>query len=450
MATGIRDENSIEVKGVSKRYVMFDRREDYLKQAFVPAIGRALGPFGKRLASRSYGREFWALRDISFNVRKGEAIGLIGRNGAGKSTLLQIIAQTLNPTSGTVTVRGRVAALLELGSGFNPEFTGLENVFLNGALLGVTKREIDAKLPQILEFAEIGDFVRQPVKTYSSGMVLRLAFSVYAALEPEVLIVDEALSVGDARFQKKCYDHISGLRARGTSILFVSHDMGAITQLCDSALSLNSGEIYECGDPREVVRGFHKLMFDVPSKLTSHALTGPVVASNVDTVVRNGTGQPEEHVVASEEIRYGSGHARIGNVAMFDHNRTHTQTVSCNKPCTIEFVAHFGVSTERPTIFGFIISTPKGLEVFGTKSSTHSLSIPPTAHGSAYRCRICFDVYLSPGKYLLTIALAADGDEESFIDCRFDAFAFEVIGSSLSFLSGITCLPHRLEVTQES
>lgn len=230
----------IKVRNISKSYHIYERPEDRLKQML--ARGR-----------RVYGREFWALRDVSLEVRRGETVGIIGRNGSGKSTLLQIITGTLTPTSGEVTVTGRVAALLELGSGFNPEFTGRENVYLNGAILGFTREQIAQRFNEITAFADIGEFIDQSVKLYSSGMLVRLAFAVQACVEPDVLIVDEALAVGDVFFQQKCYRRIEELRQQGTTVLLVSHNMGDIKQLCERAIFLRNGEVVFSGDAADAV-----------------------------------------------------------------------------------------------------------------------------------------------------------------------------------------------------
>lgn len=233
------DDTVLSVKNISKRFEIYDKPRHRLQQML----------FGRW---KTYFREFWALRDISFEVGRGECIGIVGRNGAGKSTLLQIITGTLQPTSGTVEKRGRVAALLELGSGFNPEFTGRENVYMNATILGLTKEAIDAKYQSIADFADIGDFIDQPVKTYSSGMFVRLAFAVQAMVEPDILIVDEALSVGDLAFQNKCLKCISQLQESGTSIIFVSHDLSTLQRFCNRAVWLNNHTIQMIGNPVSV------------------------------------------------------------------------------------------------------------------------------------------------------------------------------------------------------
>lgn len=248
------DSNVIRVDRLSKCYQIYDRPHDRLKQFVAPRLRSMLGR-----QPVNYFREFWALRDVSFNVGRGETVGIIGRNGSGKSTLLQMICGTLMPTSGTVDTHGRVAALLELGAGFNPEFTGRENVFLNAMVLGLSQAEIEARFDDIAAFADIGQFIEQPVKHYSSGMYARLAFAVAINVDPDILVVDEALAVGDEPFQRKCFARIDAIKNRGATILFVSHSGAAIINLCDRAILLNAGERLYTGIPKRAVYFGQKL-----------------------------------------------------------------------------------------------------------------------------------------------------------------------------------------------
>jgi ABC-type polysaccharide/polyol phosphate transport system ATPase subunit len=255
---------AVSASGLGKMYRIYQRPQDRLKQMLWR--GR-----------RNYGREFWALRDISLEVRRGEALGIIGRNGSGKSTLLQILAGTLTPTEGSVETKGRVAALLELGSGFNPEFTGRENVFLNGAILGLSRAEMGARYEHIVEFADIGDFIDQPTKIYSSGMLVRLAFAVQVHVQADVLIVDEALSVGDIFFQQKCFAHIRRLKSAGVTILYVSHDLPSVQSICDRVVVMRSGGIAFEGEPNEAVNVYFRDLGDAlgarPAALPTDAAT---------------------------------------------------------------------------------------------------------------------------------------------------------------------------------
>jgi lipopolysaccharide transport system ATP-binding protein len=241
------DDIAIRVANLSKCFQIYDAPRDRLKQFILPRLPRLGGQ-----PPRQYFREFWALRDVSFEVRKGETVGIIGRNGAGKSTLLQLICNTLTPTSGDVRVTGRVTAMLELGSGFSPDFTGRENIFMNARILGLTQKEIEERYKDIADFADIGNFIDQPVKTYSSGMIMRLAFATQTALEPDILVVDEALAVGDAEFQTRCFTRMNKLKASGTTIMFVSHDIASIRSFCDRAIYISAGKLAGFGDVIEM------------------------------------------------------------------------------------------------------------------------------------------------------------------------------------------------------
>ncbi len=239
---------AIRVSNLSKCYQIYDNPRDRLKQFVVPRMQRLAG----KASPKQYFREFWALNDVSFEVKKGETVGIIGRNGSGKSTLLQIICGTLSPTSGIVETKGRITALLELGSGFNPEFTGRENVYMNAAVLGLSKEEVDKRFDDIAAFADIGQFIEQQVKTYSSGMIVRLAFAVQSQIDPDILVIDEALAVGDAEFQTRCFARMNKLKASGTTILFVSHDIVSVRSFCDRAIYLSTGTLAGFGNVMEM------------------------------------------------------------------------------------------------------------------------------------------------------------------------------------------------------
>lgn len=240
-------ELAINVKNIKKTYKLYDKPSLRIKEAF-------------SLSGRKYHKEFDALKDISFRVERGEMLGIIGKNGAGKSTLLKIITGVLTPTEGSVEINGKVSALLELGAGFNPEYTGIENIYLNGSMIGYTEKEMDTKIDDIIQFADIGDFIHQPVKSYSSGMFARLAFAVSINVEPDILIVDEALSVGDVFFQAKCYKKLNDLKNSGKTILFVTHDMGSVIKYCNRAILINDGVIAAEGKPAEIVDIYKKVL----------------------------------------------------------------------------------------------------------------------------------------------------------------------------------------------
>ena len=246
---------AIRVSNLGKCYEIYDNPRDRLKQFVVPRLQRLF-----RQSPQQYFREFWALKDVSFEVKKGETVGIIGRNGSGKSTLLQLICGTLTPTSGTVETNGRIAALLELGSGFNPEFTGRENVYMSASIMGLTKEEIDERFDEIAAFADIGEFIEQPVKTYSSGMFVRLAFAVNIVSDPEIMIVDEVLAVGDMNFQARCMTALTRIQERGTTVLFVSHDIGTVKSLCSRGIYLEHGRIHAIGKASDVTEQYIRTM----------------------------------------------------------------------------------------------------------------------------------------------------------------------------------------------
>lgn len=327
-------EIAIKVEGLSKCYQIYDQPRDRLKQFILPRVQRLVGQ-----SPRQYYQEFWALKDVSFDVKKGETVGIIGRNGSGKSTLLQIITGTLAPTSGLVATHGRIAALLELGSGFNPDFTGRENVYLNGALLGFSAAQIDEKFDAIASFADIGEHLDQPVKTYSSGMLVRLAFAVQVQVEPEILIVDEALAVGDALFQKRCFQRIEKLVSDGTTVLFVSHDQESVRTLTNRALLLNKGRPVEWGLSSEVVLKYRKLLHDEEAayfagltksraERARHAplpTAPPLAAPSAPEGTRN-ENTPPGTGVRSNRLSFGDGEVRIVKVETLD---------AAGQPCSL-------------------------------------------------------------------------------------------------------------------
>lgn len=319
---------AIKVEGLSKCFQIYDQPSDRLKQLIFPKACRALG-----IESRQFAKNFWALKDISFEVKKGEAVGIVGRNGSGKSTLLQIITGTLSPTTGLVKAHGRIAALLELGSGFNPEFTGRENVYLNGALLGFSNEKIDEKFDAIAAFADIGQHLDQLVKTYSSGMLLRLAFAVQIQVEPEILIVDEALAVGDALFQKRCFQRIEKLISDGTTLLFVSHDQESIRTLTNRALLLNKGKAAAWGLSSEVILEYRRLLHHEESayfsSLTKDMVERKQQAKEVaeSSVTEDVANEPSEvksvailnpDKARSEHLSFGDGEVKVIQVETLD------------------------------------------------------------------------------------------------------------------------------------
>ncbi len=304
------DDFAIRVAGVGKCYEVYASPADRLRQFVVPPLRRALG-----LQPKAYHEEFWALRDVSFELPRGEAFGVIGRNGSGKSTLLQIITGTLEPTVGTIETNGRISALLELGSGFNPDFTGRENVFLNGMVLGLSRREIEDRFDAIAAFADIGAHLEQPVRTYSSGMMVRLAFAVQVQVQPDILIVDEALAVGDALFQKRCFARIEKLLADGVTLIFVSHDQETVRSLTRRSLLLKNGRPVLCGPTSEVVLAYRKQLHEEESAWFTQVTERMRASPGVD-----GTND------RSERLSFGDGGVHVVGVQTFD---------AADEPCTI-------------------------------------------------------------------------------------------------------------------
>jgi len=357
---------AICVSGVGKCYHLYDKPQDRLKQAIVPRLRRAVG-----LPVRHYAREFWALKDVSFEVKKGETVGIIGRNGSGKSTLLQIICGTLAPTTGTVVTNGRVAALLELGAGFNPEFTGRENVYMNGTLLGLSKAEIDDKFEDIAAFADIGEFIEQPVKTYSSGMYVRLAFAVAVSIQPNLLIVDEALAVGDMTFQAKCMARIRNIMEKGTTVLIVSHDVGAIKALCHRCLYLEAGRVVSYGKAVDVAGlYFAQSHIEINAALNSDnsamSKEGAIIDNMVQWPVQKLTGRPNVAVKTDAPVdlgplasRYGDGRVTVLDVKLLGSEGSTTDHLELDEPFQIQVAVH--INADLPQIaWGYSMRDLKG------------------------------------------------------------------------------------------
>lgn len=333
------DDYSIRVSGLGKCYEIYETPRDRLKQFIIPPLQRLAG-----CKPSSYCSEYWALQDISFDIRKGESFGIVGRNGSGKSTLLQLITGTIAPTVGTVETRGRVAALLELGSGFNPEFTGRDNVYLNAMLLGMTHEEVDERFDKIAAFADIGDHLDQPVKTYSSGMLVRLAFAVQVQIEPDILIVDEALAVGDALFQKRCFGRIEKLLSDGVTLLFVSHDQESVRTLTNRAILLKGGREMSMGTASQVLLDYRKLLHQEESDYFSKIMQSSTEKTQANTVqslpkdnsVANDKNPASQHqandkaptVVTgrTDQMSFGDGGVEVVSVSTFD---------SAGEPCAV-------------------------------------------------------------------------------------------------------------------
>jgi len=380
---------AIRVDAVSKQFRIYNRPVDRLKESLTRGRWKTH-------------REFWALSNISFEVEAGTTTGIIGPNGSGKSTLLQIITGTLEPTHGKVWHEGRIAALLELGAGFNPEFTGIENIFMNSALMGLSKAETERLLPEITGFAEIGDFIDQPLKTYSSGMYIRLAFATAIASSPEILIVDEALSVGDAVFQHRCTRRIKEMQENGTTILFVSHDPGAIRALCSRAILLNNGHMAADGAPADVLDRYQKVIMDREAAYAENQLAlanqrrrekSPATAADVT-----------EHTTPQFTYRHGNGSAEIVHVDLLNRERRPVKLVETGELVHVRVQAVFHEDIDDP-VYGFIIRNRHGIHLYGTNSHVQGLFSGRHKRGDTVETTFSFNCWLAPDLYSVSIAV---------------------------------------------
>jgi lipopolysaccharide transport system ATP-binding protein len=428
---GYSSDIAIRVRNLSKCYQIYDKPHDRLKQSLYPRIQRLIGHHPKQ-----YYREFWALKDVSFEVKKGETVGIVGRNGSGKSTLLQIICGTLAPTWGGVETKGRIAALLELGSGFNPEFTGRENIYMNGAVLGLNREEINDRLDAIVSFADIGQFIDQPVKTYSSGMSVRLAFAVQAQVDPDILVVDEALSVGDAKFQAKCFARLQQLIDNGTSILLVTHSSEQIVTHCSSAILLNDGSQLEMGEPRRVVNRYMDLLFgkekravdSLPAQLLDTAPQEEVKAEasyqlnhTCDVFATRAGYNPHEY-------RWGDGTVSILDFYLATDEGPYPSAVTAGQIVTLAVSIKFHCDLLRP-ILGIAIKTKDGVTVSGTNSEIADVTDLRVLFkkGTVIHGKSNFSCGLAPGDYFISIGIATRESEDIIPhDRRYDSIHFAV------------------------
>lgn len=394
-------ESVIQVNDLSKMYKLYDKHTDRL----VEALG---------LSRKKRYTEHYALKHVSFEVRKGETVGIIGTNGSGKSTILKIITGVLNPTEGEVKVNGRISALLELGAGFNMEYTGIENIYLNGTMIGFSKEEIDAKLDDILAFADIGDFVNQPVKTYSSGMFVRLAFAVAINIEPEILIVDEALSVGDVFFQAKCYHKFEEFKEAGKTILFVSHDLSSVSKYCDRVVLLNKGEKLAEGSPKEMVDLYKKLLVNNDSEVTANSTNESMEQQENDAEQEASEENQiwkESLVVNPSTIDYGDGSASIIDFAIIDSNGNITGNIEKDTEFTVKMKVKFATTIQDP-IFAFTIKDLRGTEITGTNSMFEREYVDPQHEGDERVITFTQNMSLQGGQYLLSLGCTGYKDGE--------------------------------------
>ena len=424
---------AIQVSNLSKCYQIYNSPRDRLKQFVVPRIQRLAGK-----AAKQYYSEFWALKDVSFEVKKGETVGIIGRNGSGKSTLLQLICGTLNPTGGSIQTQGRIAALLELGSGFNPEFTGRENVYMNAAVLGLAAEEINARFDDIASFADIGDFIEQPVKTYSSGMFVRLAFAVNIMSTPEIMIVDEALAVGDMAFQAKCMTALNRIQDRGATVLFVSHDISALKSLCSRGVYLEHGIVQAIGPAGDVAELYvRKMREEMNAEHCKHAHAAPefvpenteITGATLQSLDKSGIvlKRSDEFDKRVAAFRYGSGGARITYVELLNMDNEPIQSVEFNQEVKIRIYVE--ASTEQTISVNFNIFDDKKIHLTGCAFPHAGHEFLNTASGGLYLVEYVLRLPLQEGNYALRALITSPvvRDETSvFLDVIDDAVVFQI------------------------
>lgn len=385
----------IEIKNISKIYNLYNKPSDRLKEAL--------------FSRKSRHTEFAALNDVSFNVNKGEILGIIGKNGSGKSTILKIITNVLTPTSGECIVKGKIAALLELGAGFNMEYTGIENIYLNGQMIGFSKEEMDKKIQDIIDFADIGEHIYQPVKTYSSGMFARLAFSVAISVDPDILIVDEALSVGDVFFQNKCYRRFEEFRERGKTILFVTHDMGSVIRYCNRCVLLNAGKKIAEGNPQEMVDLYKRIMVGQWNENEEKEVdsSSTVKASNVkkDQLWK-------EQISTNPDMEvYGDGRADIIDFGIFSDTGDIGNNVYKGDYYSVKLKVRINEDNLNP-IFAFKLRDVKGTELTGTNTMLEDIDTSQCKKGDIVTITFRQKQYLQPGQYLVSLGCTAfEGDQ---------------------------------------
>lgn len=376
----MNDETVIQIQNLTKIYKLYEKPIDRLKESLA-------------LTKKKNYVEYYALKDVSFDVKRGETVGIIGTNGSGKSTILKIITGVLNPTAGQVRVNGRISALLELGAGFNGEYSGIENVYLNGTMIGFSREEIDRKMDDILKFADIGDFVYQPVKTYSSGMFVRLAFAIAINIDPEILIVDEALSVGDVFFQSKCYRKFEEFKKKGKTILFVSHDLSSIGKYCDRVVLLNKGEKFSEGNPKDTVNLYRRIMVNqLEDPKNDKSVTASKESDNMKSKLN----------LNPKVLEYGNQDAKITDFAIFDEKGFVSNSIEKGKEFTVKMRVDFFSDVEDP-IFAFTLKDLKGTELTGTNTMYENSPVKPKKKGDTQEVSFRQKMNLEAGEYMLCL-----------------------------------------------
>ena len=386
-----QNENAIEVRGVSKFYNLYERPQDRVKELF-------------SLTKKKYHTLYKALDQVSFTVKKGETLGIIGRNGAGKSTLLKLITGVITPSEGTIETHGEISALLELGTGFNPEYTGYENIFLNGSMRGFSDEEMQEKVKEIVDFADIGEYMGQPVKTYSSGMFARLAFAVMISFKPEILIVDEALSVGDVFFQAKCYRRMEEMMKNGTTILMVSHDMGSIIKYCDKVVLLNRGHFVAAGEAGKMGDLYKKILANQTDELAEALIEQKKEALGLPVEAIKSEKRMKDRMNLNPEVQeYGDGRASFEDFGTLDARGNVTNLLLKGEMFTIRERIRFHAPIEMP-IFTYTLRDKKGTDITGTNTMFEGVDIKPVKEGDVYTVSFRQKMNLQGGEYLLSMS----------------------------------------------
>ena len=397
---------AIKVENMKKVYKLYDRSSDRLKETFGLVKNRH--------------KDHYALNGVNMEICQGETVGIIGTNGSGKSTILKIITGVLNPTEGTVTRNGRISALLELGAGFNMEYTGIENVYLNGTMMGFTDKEIEERLPKILEFADIGDYVYQPVKTYSSGMFVRLAFAVAINIDPEILIVDEALSVGDVFFQAKCYRKFEEFKEMGKTIIFVSHDLSSISKYCDRVYLLNKGDLLGEGSPRDMIDAYKRVLVGQYA-VEEEAGTNLLADEGINAAAAKSMG------VNPQKLEYGTKQAHIEKFFITDDRGVQTTAVMKGSKFTIHVQVKFEEDLPAP-IFAYSFKDIKGTEITGTNTMFEKAFLEPVKAGTVKYVTFTQEMNMQGSDYLLSLGVTGfEGDDFKVYHRLYDVLNITVV-----------------------